>query len=46
MLKNDLENLELDRLENESRKLVAERKSYWRRKKSLRERQIYIRSQL
>jgi len=26
MLKNDLENLELDRLENESRKLVAERK--------------------
>ena len=32
MLKNDLENLELDRLENESRKLVAERKKLNREK--------------
>lgn len=43
MLKNDLENLELDRLENESRKLVAERKKLLAEEKSLIERQIYIR---
>ncbi len=42
MLKNNLENLELDRLENESRKLVAERKKLLAEEKSLIERQIYI----
>ncbi len=42
MLKNNFENLELDRLENESRKLVAERKKLLAEEKSLIERQIYI----
>ncbi|MCO7629842.1 hypothetical protein NJC08_25770 [Pseudomonas fluorescens] len=35
MLKNNLENLELDRLENESRKLVAERKKLLAEEKKL-----------
>jgi hypothetical protein len=42
MLKNDLENLELDRLENESRKLVAERKKLLAEEKKLnRETNLY-----
>jgi hypothetical protein len=42
MLKNNLENLELDRLENESRKLVAERKKLLAEEKKLnRETNLY-----
>jgi len=42
MLKNDLANLELDRLENESRKLVAERKKLLAEEKKLkRETNLY-----
>lgn len=42
MLKNNLENLELDRLENESRKLVAERKKLLAEEKKLnRETDLY-----